>query len=56
MINNEPRHSILGQPPPRELRLVSDRPKGSDFESLPRLTPRPRYRQRRLDVAKEKPR
>ena len=29
-------------------RLVSDRPKGEDFETLPRLTPRPRYRTRGL--------
>ena len=27
------------------LRLVSDRPKGSDFETLPRFPQRPRYRQ-----------
>jgi hypothetical protein len=31
------------------LRLVSDRPKGSDFETLPRLAQRPRYRPRRLE-------
>ena len=30
------------------LRLVSDRPKGSDFESFPRFAPRLRYRQRAL--------
>jgi hypothetical protein len=34
----------MADEPPR-LRLVSDRPKGSDFESFPRIAVRPRYRQ-----------
>jgi hypothetical protein len=32
------------RPPPPPLRLVSDRPKASDFESFARSAPRPRYR------------
>ena len=41
------------------LRLVSDRPKGSDFESFPRTAQCPRYRQREnsevVHRQKEKP-
>jgi len=48
---------LRAEPPPEgtlkmadepRLRLVSNRPKGSDFETFPRLAVRPRYRPRRL--------